>query len=201
MILSMTGFAAETADLPGVALAVELRSVNHRYLDVTVKLQEELRALESALRERIAAELKRGKVECRVGMARTTPGAATLAIDPGRVAQLAAAAAAVQKLAAGATPLSVAEILRWPVVVADATVPPDVLAAKVHELIGLALSAISLRTCAAPCQSISSSTSCPDASCALSHVADVAYQLPWTCACSRNSPAALSALNLGSSTK
>ena len=142
MILSMTGFAAESADLPGVALAVELRSVNHRYLDVTVKLPEELRALETALRERIAAELKRGKVECRVGLARTTPGAGSLAIDPARVAQLAAAAAAVQTLAAGATPLSVAEILRWPGVVADAMVPPDTLAAKVHELIDLALSAL-----------------------------------------------------------
>ena len=139
MILSMTGFAAETADLPGAALAVELRSVNHRYLDVTVKLPEELRALESALRERIAAELKRGKVECRVSLARTAPGAASLAIDPARVAQLAKAATAVQQLAAGATPLSVAEILRWPGVVADATVPPDVLAGKVHALVDEAL--------------------------------------------------------------
>ena len=38
MILSMTGFAAVAAELPGLSLAVELRSVNHRYLDVTVKL-------------------------------------------------------------------------------------------------------------------------------------------------------------------
>ena len=142
MILSMTGFAAESADLPGVALAVELRSVNHRYLDVTVKLPDELRALEPALRERIAAELKRGKVECRVGLARTTPGTASLAIDPARVAQLAAASAAVRKLATDAVPLSVAEILRWPGVVADATIPPDELAATVHPLVGEALSAL-----------------------------------------------------------
>ena len=66
MILSMTGFAAVAADLPGVSLAVELRSVNHRYLDLQLRLPDELRGLESALRERIAAELKRGKVECRV---------------------------------------------------------------------------------------------------------------------------------------
>jgi len=142
MILSMTGFAAESADLPGVALAVELRSVNHRYLDVTVKLPDELRALEPALRERIAAELKRGKVECRVGLARTTPGAASLAIDPARVAQLAAASAAVRKVATDAVPLSVAEILRWPGVVADATIPPDELAAMVHALVDEALSAL-----------------------------------------------------------
>ena len=68
MILSMTGFAAVAAELPGLSLSVELRSVNHRYLDVTVKLPDELRHLEPTLRERLSEELKRGKVECRVGM-------------------------------------------------------------------------------------------------------------------------------------
>src|SRR5260370_222700 len=48
MIPSMTGFAAVGAELPGVALAVELRSVNHRYLDLQVRLPNELRALEGA---------------------------------------------------------------------------------------------------------------------------------------------------------
>ena len=43
MILSMTGFAAVAAELPGVSLAVELRSVNHRYLDLTLRLPDELR--------------------------------------------------------------------------------------------------------------------------------------------------------------
>ena len=55
MILSMTGFAAAAAELPGISLAVELRSVNHRYLDVTLKLPDELRMLEPAVRERLAA--------------------------------------------------------------------------------------------------------------------------------------------------
>ena len=95
MILSMTGFAAVAADLPGVSLAVELRSVNHRYLDLQLRLPDELRGLESALRERIAAELKRGKVECRVTLNRTAAGAQSLAVDTARVEQLAAAAAAV----------------------------------------------------------------------------------------------------------
>ena len=65
MILSMTGFAAVAAELPGVALAVELRSVNHRYLDLQIRLPDELRGIESSLREQLVAELKRGKVECR----------------------------------------------------------------------------------------------------------------------------------------
>ena len=68
MILSMTGFAAEAAELPGLSLSVELRSVNHRFLDVTVKVPDELRQLEPVLREKLAGELKRGKVEVRAAL-------------------------------------------------------------------------------------------------------------------------------------
>ncbi len=140
MILSMTGFAAVGADLPGVSLSVELRSVNHRYLDLQVRLPDELRGLESSLRERIGVELRRGKVECRISLNRTTPGAATLAVDTTRVEQLAKAAADVERHAPGAAPLSIAEILRWPGVLAEPTVPPEALAARVQDLVGKALS-------------------------------------------------------------
>ena len=139
MILSMTGFAALSAELPGAALSVELRSVNHRYLDLTLRLPDELRAQETVLRERIAAEMKRGKVECRVGLARSAAATGSLAVDARRVADLAAAAASVQALAPGSAPISVAEILRWPGVIADASVPPEALAAKVQELTAQAL--------------------------------------------------------------
>jgi uncharacterized protein (TIGR00255 family) len=139
MILSMTGFAAEASELPGLSLSVELRSVNHRYLDVTVKLPDDLRHLETALRERLSGALKRGKVECRVGMNRTSPGAATLAVDAARVGQLAAAAAAVLRTIPAAAPLTVNEILRWPGVMAEPTVPAEALAAEVTALVDRAV--------------------------------------------------------------
>ncbi len=139
MILSMTGFAAEAAELPGLSLSVELRSVNHRYLDVTVKLPDELRHLEAVLREKLAGALKRGKVECRVAMSRNSPGAATLSIDAARVAQLADAAAAVLRTIPSAAPLSVNEILRWPGVMAEPSLPVDELAATVVSLVDRAL--------------------------------------------------------------
>jgi len=139
MILSMTGFAAEAAELPGLSLSVELRSVNHRYLDVTLKLPDELRHLEPALRERLSGELKRGKVECRVAMNRTSAGAATLAVDAARVEQLANAALQVQRTIPSAAPLSVNEILRWPGVMAEQSVAADELAAKVTALVDRAV--------------------------------------------------------------
>ena len=139
MIVSMTGFAAVAAELPGLSLAVELRSVNHRYLDVAVKLPDELRALEPGLRERIAAELKRGKVECRVALARAAAGAADVAIDRARVARLAAAAAEIRQLVPDAASLSAAEILRWPGVLTEPSVAPEALADAIHRLVDEAL--------------------------------------------------------------
>jgi uncharacterized protein (TIGR00255 family) len=135
----MTGFAAVAVDLPGVSLSVELRSVNHRYLDLQIRLPDELRSQESALRERIAADLKRGKVECRISLNRTAPGAAVLAVDAARVEHLAKAAADVERHAPGAAPLSVAEILRWPGVLAEPTVAPEELVARVQTLVTTAL--------------------------------------------------------------
>ena len=139
MILSMTGFAAMATELPGVSLSVELRSVNHRYLDITVKLPDEVRALESSLRERLAAEVKRGKVECRVAMARTVAGSTAMAVDEARVAQLGSAADAVRRTLAGIAPLTVAEVLRWPGVLAEPSVAPEEMTRTLQDLVASAL--------------------------------------------------------------
>ena len=140
MILSMTGFAAAAAELPGISLAVELRSVNHRYLDVTVKLPEELRMLEPPLRERLAAAQKRGKVECRVALARTISASGGIAVNAQRVQQLAEAAAGVARVIPGTPPLTSADILRWPGVMIDASLSQEALAEQVDTLLQQALS-------------------------------------------------------------
>ena len=66
MISSMTGYAAASADTGRGTLGIELRSVNGRFLDLSLRVAEELRALEPMLRETISARLARGKVDCRV---------------------------------------------------------------------------------------------------------------------------------------
>jgi uncharacterized protein (TIGR00255 family) len=66
MIRSMTAYASAEAVTPAGALTCELRTVNHRYLELSPRLPEELRSFESALRERIAAKLSRGKVDVTV---------------------------------------------------------------------------------------------------------------------------------------
>ena len=161
MILSMTGFAAASAELPGASLAAELRSVNHRYLDLSLKLSDELRTLEPALRDKLAGSLRRGKVELRLGVARTSPGAARLAVDADRVASLAAAAADVERQLPRASPLSVHEILRWPGVLAEPSVDAETLAARALALVDTVLSS---SPPPAPARARSSPPSCRRAS-------------------------------------
>ncbi|NUO71499.1 MAG: hypothetical protein HOQ10_02125, partial [Frateuria sp.] len=63
MIRSMTAYASADTQGPAGTLSCELRTVNHRYLELSPRLPEELRGFEPALRERVAARLSRGKVD------------------------------------------------------------------------------------------------------------------------------------------
>ena len=135
----MTGFAAVAAELPGCSLAVELRSVNHRYLDLQLRMPDELRTLEAAMREQLMAELKRGKVDCRITLTHGAPGAATLAVDAERVVQLRGAATEVLRHAPDSAPLTVAEILRWPGVLAEPSLAPEALSERATALVAQAL--------------------------------------------------------------
>ena len=139
MILSMTGFAAVAAELTGISLAVELRSVNHRYLDVTVKLPDELRPFEPRIRERLSAAQRRGKLECRIALARTTGGGSGITVDEARVRDLADAAAQVARLVPGTPALATSDILRWPGVLIEASLPQDALADEIEALVGTAV--------------------------------------------------------------
>ena len=139
MILSMTGFAAAAAELPGASLSVELRSVNHRFLDVSLRLPDELRAIEPAVREALSGALRRGKVDCRVALNRAQASASGLAVDEAQVRKLASAASQVAGIVPGAAPLTVNEVLRWPGVLAEPTVDPAELAARALALIDEAL--------------------------------------------------------------
>ncbi|MFN9389921.1 MAG: YicC/YloC family endoribonuclease [Betaproteobacteria bacterium] len=126
MIHSMTGFAALTRELPAGTVSLELRSVNHRYLDVQFRMPEEFRAFEPAMREAIAARLSRGKVECRVGLTRA-PDAASLEISEPLLARLAQLNAQVRARLPGAAELSVADVLRWPGIFGAEALPAEAL--------------------------------------------------------------------------
>jgi uncharacterized protein (TIGR00255 family) len=135
----MTGYASAARESAAGSIAVELKTVNHRYLEFQTRMPEELRPLEPALREAVGARLTRGKVDCRITI---TPGAATArAITPDMLAMqaLSAASARVVEAFPQARPLSVNEVLHWPGVLADANISPERLREEVMALIASAI--------------------------------------------------------------
>ena len=139
MIYSMTGFAAVAAELDAGSLALELRSVNHRYLDLQLRMPDELRVLEPALREAIAAQLTRGKVECRIVFSARQSGQNPARLNQALLRQLAQWSGEVQAALPEARSLSVADVLLWSGMLASATLAADALRATVLELLQQAM--------------------------------------------------------------
>ncbi|TZF90080.1 YicC/YloC family endoribonuclease [Cognatilysobacter lacus] len=83
----MTAFAGGESTTAHGTLTCELRSVNHRFLEIATRLPDELRALEPALRERIGARISRGKVDVSLRF-RAVDGAGALQVDRGRLTEL-----------------------------------------------------------------------------------------------------------------
>ncbi len=119
MIYSMTGYAVAGAELASGALNVELRSVNHRYLDIQFRIPDELRPLEAGLREKTGARIGRGKVEVRIAISKSAVSPSNLEIDRALLGQLARLDAQVKDVLPEAQSLSVAEVLRWPGLLGD----------------------------------------------------------------------------------
>ncbi len=127
MIYSMTGYAAQMRDIGCGILHIELRSVNSRYLDMNFRVAEEMRVVESQLREAIAAKLNRGKVECRLNLLPTSAAPRETSLNHALLVQLSTLQDAVLAEIPDATPLAVAEVLRWPGMMGDEQLSPDIL--------------------------------------------------------------------------
>lgn len=132
MIQSMTGYAASTVESPRGTLALELRSVNSRFLDVQMRVAEELRALEPLLRERISERIARGKLDCRLFLAEG--GAPATELNEAALAQLKTLAAKAKKAFPKAQDLRVADVLRWPGVMSGAASDEGEVRARAGQL-------------------------------------------------------------------
>ncbi len=114
MIRSMTAFARmESRDALG-ELVWELRSVNHRYLEVSVRLPEELRVLEPVVRERAARRLSRGKVDCTLRFRPNTGTSGDLVVNARMAAQLLNAVSEMRERLPESPDPSIMDLLRWP---------------------------------------------------------------------------------------
>ncbi|MBC6942570.1 MAG: YicC family protein [Xanthomonadales bacterium] len=138
MLRSMTAFASADSDTAHGTLSIEMRSVNHRYLELGLRLPDELRVLEAQIRERVAARLARGKVDLGLRFRPAQGEAAAIAIDEVYVARLADTA---QTLAAKFPQLNVdfVSLMNWPGVLLDRDSDLDALRAAALKLVDRAL--------------------------------------------------------------
>jgi uncharacterized protein (TIGR00255 family) len=81
MIRSMTGYGQGAAEIPGLKVTVELRSVNNRYVDLKLRLPDELIPFEQELRRKVLATVRRGRVDLDLRLAREGASAVPLALD------------------------------------------------------------------------------------------------------------------------
>jgi uncharacterized protein (TIGR00255 family) len=139
----MTGFARHIGESPVGTLTVELRAVNHRYLDVQFRLPEELRGKEVELRQQVSEVLKRGKVECSVHFRRATGSTDDMSVDSELVRQIGAGIAEVSSLLPDAGSVDPIDVLRWPGVVLEPNVDAEPVYIEARVVLGGALDALS----------------------------------------------------------
>lgn len=108
----MTGYAHRSEETPLGRISFEIRAVNSRFSDLHFRLADEFRPLEPLLRAAIGAQVKRGKIECRMSLNRRRPEAAA-SIDQKRLAQLLRLGRQIQAAAPEAAAPTVADYLRW----------------------------------------------------------------------------------------
>ncbi|MGH1543780.1 MAG: YicC/YloC family endoribonuclease [Arenicella sp.] len=139
MTNSMTAFGQATLTGESGDYVCEIRTVNHRYLEVHTRLPEELRALENTLREKISSQLTRGRVDCFIKKNESKTTLSSASIDEVVVQQLQTLSSAVAEHLPETSPLRMTDVLRWPGVLVTPSVDPDEVKRELEVVVGEAL--------------------------------------------------------------
>ena len=142
MISSMTAFVQHESQSEQSRLVWEIRSVNHRYLEISMRLPEELRSAEMMFRETIKASLSRGRIDAvlRYQSAESSANSPELNLDT--INQLMAWSRTVQSTVPVAGELSIADILKWPGVLTPERIDEDQLSIAAKDALANTLSAL-----------------------------------------------------------
>jgi uncharacterized protein (TIGR00255 family) len=138
MIRSMTGFARRERQFPWGLLAWELKTVNHRFLEMGCRLPEEFRVGEADFRQAVAAAVRRGKVECALHFRPAVP-AGSIEVDAALLSSLTQRAQQIAAQAGTAARIDALELLRWPGVIRDGSRDLAPMIAAAHALLAEAL--------------------------------------------------------------
>lgn len=119
MTHSMTAFARQESSTESYVLAWEMRSVNHRYLEINIRVPDSLRSIENSIRGAIRSNFTRGKIECHLRYQITENSSSSIKIDTELVSHLLSATEQIKILSEETSPLGMSEILKWPGVIID----------------------------------------------------------------------------------
>jgi len=139
MIRSMTAFASSEVETEDLAINCELRSVNHRYCDITLKVPERFRFMEGDIRKILAQFLKRGKIECAINYKKKEQ-AQSYQPNLEAVKGLLAATDSIQKLMDNSQPFSALDVLAFPGIQQEPEIDKSALQQAGQELLEQALS-------------------------------------------------------------
>lgn len=127
---SMTGFGRNSADTEFGELLWEIRSVNHRYLEISLRIPDDLRALEPAIREALAARVSRGKVDVALKVRASSRAVAGLALNSEALVSLASTIDQISNVIPGAVPVDPLKVIQWPGIVESSPGQQDELAKR-----------------------------------------------------------------------
>ncbi len=136
----MTAFARVEEQTPIGKVAMEVRSVNNRYLDLGFRLSEPLKSLEPVLRERIGVRIKRGRVELYMRLESSAAAAETAQLNQTQLDRLLELQHRVRQFFPTATELGVSDILQWPGVLETEETDEETVAGIVLPLVDTLLS-------------------------------------------------------------
>src|SRR5436305_13572732 len=138
MIRSMTGFARRERQFPWGVLSWELKTVNHRFLEIGCRLPEDFRSAEANFRQTIAGAVKRGKVDVSLHF-RPPATASSLEVDVRLLGSLTERAQQIAAAVGSSARIEVLDLLRWPGVMRDDTRDAAALTAAAQTLLNEAL--------------------------------------------------------------
>lgn len=135
MTKSMTAFARSESG----HISWEIRSVNHRYLEVGLKVPDAFRSLEIGLRNKLKARLNRGKIDCQLRIGHSQASEASLSIDEKLLEDLTGALATIIPKLETVAPVNPLEVLKWPGILSEPTEDEESIKKTVVELFDSAL--------------------------------------------------------------
>ena len=139
MVHSMTAFSRQQLEREWGSLTWEIRSVNHRYLEPSVRLPENFRNLENPIRKQLRDKLYRGKIECQLRLRTVESNQIDWHLNLDLISQLTKANSEINNNIGGDYKLSSLDILKWPGVISDQSIDEEIFNKEAMELFEKAL--------------------------------------------------------------